>query len=313
MTRAPPAAPTRCTITISVSSLVSPAPGIHRRPLARSHARTHAHTTARTHARSRDRSHARTTARPLARSSLPRPVDRPPPSHSASQHSSSSNVRTTASPHVVARDRLEIAIESRSTDRSTRLDRSIDRSMRAGRSIDRVESMSQTSRAPRVTRRPMGARTRATRRRGGSASTSESTSDGGGDAVDANAGCRTPERVAPSADDVRARETLTIAIFPRVLPETRVRGARACAGGARARARTRAIGEGWERNYSCVLTMSRVERTGHRASRVAGILQLLRVQSEPDRDDDARARRRRRRARGRGRGCGGRTRERGGI
>ena len=158
-----------------------------------------------------------------------------------------------------------------------------------------------------------GARTRATRRRGGSASTSESTSDGGGDAVDANAGCRTPERVAPSADDVRASETLTIAIFPRVLPETRARGgARARGGRARARARTRAIGEGWERNYSCVLTMSRVERTGHRASRVAGILQLLRVQSEPDRDDDARARRRRRRARGRGRGRG-RTRERGGI
>ena len=91
----------------------------------------------------------------------------------------------------------------------------------------------------------MGARTRATRRRGGSASTSESTSDGGGDAVDANAGCRTPERVAPSADDVRASETLTIAIFPRVLPETRVRGARARVERARARARTRAIGEGW--------------------------------------------------------------------
>ena len=63
--------------------------------------------------------------------------------------------------------------------------------------------------------------------------------------MDANAGCRTPERVAPSADDVRASETLTIAIFPRVLPETRVRGARARVERARARARTRAIGEGW--------------------------------------------------------------------
>ena len=305
MTRAPPAAPTRCTITISVSSLVSPAPGIHRPPLARSHARPLARSRARTHART----HARTRARPLDRSSLPRPFERPRPSHSASQHSSSSNVRTTATCRHArsTRDRLSI-------DRSIDSTRSIDRSMRAGRSIESIDRcvFTHASRAPRVTRRPMGARTRATRRRGGSASTSESTSDGGGDAVDANAGCRTPERVAPSADDVRASETLTIAIFPRVLPETRVRGARACAGGARARARTRAIGEGWERNYSCVLTMSRVERTGHRASRVAGILQLLRVQSEPDRDDDARARRRRRRARGRGRGRG-RTRERGGI
>ena len=229
MTRAPPAAPTRCTITISVSSLVSPAPGIHRPPLARSHARPLARSRARTHART----HARTRARPLDRSSLPRPFERPRPSHSASQHSSSSNVRTTATCRHArsTRDRLSI-------DRSIDSTRSIDRSMRAGRSIESIDRcvFTHASRAPRVTRRPMGARTRATRRRGGSASTSESTSDGGGDAVDANAGCRTPERVAPSADDVRASETLTIAIFPRVLPETRARGgARARGGRARAR------------------------------------------------------------------------------
>jgi len=58
----------------------------------------------------------------------------------------------------------------------------------------------------------MGARTRATSRRGGgSASTSASTSDDGEEAmVDHprasaldDAGCKTPERVAPSAEDVR--------------------------------------------------------------------------------------------------------------
>ena len=302
MTRAPPAAPPRCTITESVPSLVSPAPGIHRRPLARSHARTHAHTTARTHARATARTLARSLDRSPVRVSHDLSTDRTPPTRRVNTRRVQTSERQPAPTSSRAIDSRLRSNLDRPIDRLDSIDRSIDRSMRAGRSIDRVESMSQTSRAPRVTRRPMGARTRATRRRGGSASTSESTSDGGGDAVDANAGCRTPERVAPSADDVRARETLTIAIFPRVLPETRVRGARACAGGARARARTRAIEEGWERNYSCVLTMSRVERTGHRASRVAGILQLLRVQSEPDRDDDARARRRRRRARGRGRG-----------
>ena len=121
MTRAPPAAPTRCTITISVPSLVFPAPGIHRPPLARSHARPLARPLARSHARS----HARTPARPLDRSSLPRPFERPRPSHSASQHSSSSNVRTTASCRHArsTRDRLSI---DRSIDARGTIDRSID-------------------------------------------------------------------------------------------------------------------------------------------------------------------------------------------
>ena len=113
----------------------------------------------------------------------------------------------------------------------------------------------------------MGARTRATRRRGGSASTSESTNDGGGDAVDANAGCRTPERVAPSADDVRASETLTIAIFPRVLPETRVRGARAR--GARVSAREDARDRGWVGKKLFVRTDDVVRRT-NRSPRFSG-------------------------------------------
>ena len=52
-----------------------------------------------------------------------------------------------------------------SIDRSIDSTRSIDRSIDARGTIDRsIESMSQTSRAPRVTRRPMGARTRATRK-----------------------------------------------------------------------------------------------------------------------------------------------------
>ena len=70
MTRAPPAAPTRCTITESVPSLVSPAPGIHCRPLARSHDRTTARPLDRSTARSHDRPTARTHDRPLDRSSL---------------------------------------------------------------------------------------------------------------------------------------------------------------------------------------------------------------------------------------------------
>ena len=93
----------------------------------------------------------------------------------------------------------------------------------------------------------MGPRTRATRRRaGGAASTSASTSDDGGDATDDDpramddagvvddddAGCKTPERVAPSADDVR--------LDNRNFPARFARRGRDDGGWMRARGRARA-------------------------------------------------------------------------
>jgi hypothetical protein len=136
MTRAPPAAPPRCTITESVPSLVSPAPGIHRRPLARSHARTHAHTTARTHARA--------TARPLARSLDRSPVrvshdlstDRPPPTRRVNTRRVQTSERQPAPTSSRAIDSRLRSNLDRPIDRLDSIDRSIDRCARDDRSIE---------------------------------------------------------------------------------------------------------------------------------------------------------------------------------
>lgn len=141
---------------------------------------------------------------PLARSTAA--TDRPTTLWTFRTHRASSNVRPTAR---CASSEFLVADRSVNVDQSRPKKQSVPPATRGTKSRD-VASPTSASLADRPT--AMGARTRATRRRaGGSASTSASTSDDGGDdprAIDTgvdddDAGCKTPERVAPSADDVR--------------------------------------------------------------------------------------------------------------